>query len=636
MFDKLKSFFGFSKKEPAQPTAAPAAAPAAPVKEEKKSAPAPAAKSAPAPGSKPAPAAAPAPAPAAAAASNIPDENINLPLKAVLARLPASLSALVKTAGNGEIGISLRKVLPQLRQGSVKISFGELRQAAPPGTFLEVASQDQTMVELPLPDILSRINPSHLARMTPSKVLEAPAEVGNIFGERGQQLPQPQEAPSAPKPAASAAPVPIAPSASAPLPAPATPVKPAAPLPAPSLPKPAAAAAPAPVKPSVPLPAPSLPKPVTPSTPLPAPSLPKPPTPTPVAIPKPPAPSPLPAPSLPKPPAPTMPAPSLPKPPAPAPMPSAVPAPAVMGSETLTVTIDQVSADWPDAVKQEVKSLGLGSSSLVLPTSQIEAALKSGKITYPWKQLLSWTKPTPSATSTPNGDVMVDLPLSVMAPLFMAQHKPAKQQKKLAVGENIPDIFSGGQQVRSTPAPAPATPAPAPAPTPVAAPVPVPAMPAPSLPKPPAPMPVSLPKPPAPAPAPAVEKVPATIGEVFGQPAKKDWSPKEIVEATGALKGMAGAVIATNDGLLVAGFLPAPLKPETIGAFLPQIFGRMNQYGKELQVGDMNSLTVEFQKVPWHVVKIGPIFFAAVGKAGEPLPAAHLAVIVGELGKQMK
>jgi hypothetical protein len=84
---------------------------------------------------------------------------------------------------------------------------------------------------------------------------------------------------------------------------------------------------------------------------------------------------------------------------------------------------------------------------------------------------------------------------------------------------------------------------------------------------------------------------------------------------------------------MVAGQMPAPYKADTIGAFLPQMFGRMTQYGKELQMGDANSLQIEFNKVPWYIVKLGHIYFGAVGKAGEAFPTSLLKVIASELEK---
>ena len=97
---------------------------------------------------------------------------------------------------------------------------------------------------------------------------------------------------------------------------------------------------------------------------------------------------------------------------------------------------------------------------------------------------------------------------------------------------------------------------------------------------------------------------------------------------------MSGALIATSDGLLVAGQVPSQLKSETTAEFLPQIFGRMNQYGKQLQVGDVTSLTIKFQKVPWHVARLGHIYFAAIGRAGETFPSSLIKVIVDEMGKK--
>lgn len=279
---------------------------------------------------------------------------------------------------------------------------------------------------------------------------------------------------------------------------------------------------------------------------------------------------------------------------------------------------------------------------------QVELALKSGRIVFPWRQVALWLKPTP-LTVTPNADTAVELPLKVVAPLFIAQHKPSKAQKKLSLGENIPDVFSGGQPLRPTAAvttdayappaapvaPAPrVAPAPAPAPAPRITPAPAPAPPPPAAPSFPAPKPIAPAAPAAPAPAPA--KQPTTMGEVFGQPAKKDWAPHEIVQKASALKGMSGAIIATNDGLLVAGQVSGGVGPDTVAAFLPQIFGRLNTYGKELHVGELNSLTLEFQKVPWQVVKLGTLFFAAIGKAGESLPVSLLTVITNELAKQTR
>ena len=127
----------------------------------------------------------PHPAPSAPAAARL-----ALPLNAVLAQLPGDLQTRVNQsyAAQVEVHLSTERILPQLARGSVKISFGELRRAAPPGTFSDEDDLDQIVVELPLSEILSRLNPAMLARRPPQRKLEAPAEITGPFGPKGQGL----------------------------------------------------------------------------------------------------------------------------------------------------------------------------------------------------------------------------------------------------------------------------------------------------------------------------------------------------------------------------------------------------------------------------------------------------------------
>lgn len=560
-----------------------------------------------------------------------------MPAKIVLSRLSPELSAMVKSDGSGDLALPLKRILSQLPQGAVKLTFGEIRQAAPAGTFLDVTSQDQTYVDLPLPEILSRLSSNHLSRRPAQKTIEVPPEVGNVFGPRGEQLAQSsgdttiRRASPAPAPTPKPEPAPV--QAKAPtLPAP------------PSLPEPATAPAPAAAPqpeqkiaaPKLPLPGAS-PAPAAATAPIPAPK--------------------IPAPSLPKiepaQPKPAIPAPALPKPVVPQPV--VAKGPEVLG-ETLTVPLASLTEDWPQNVKEEISSGKLDDYSVGLPMDRIEAGLKTGKLSFSWKEIAGWLKPNPF-TSQINAETSVDLPLKIVAPLFISQHRPAKTQKKLAIDETIPDLFAGGKGpavapvAQSTPAPAPtaaapdvsaAPPAPAlPKPTlPIpAANLPKPgAVPAPSLPKPPVPQPPktspTLPVPSAPAIAPAKE--PQTLGELFGDANKKDWSPKEVVSKANTLKGIAGSLVVLQDGLMVAGELPAAFRVETTAAFVPQIFGRMMQYAKELNLGDLSSVTVECDKAPLQITKAGLIYFGVVGKAGEPLPVGQIKLIATELAKQNK
>jgi predicted regulator of Ras-like GTPase activity (Roadblock/LC7/MglB family) len=168
------------------------------------------------------------------------------------------------------------------------------------------------------------------------------------------------------------------------------------------------------------------------------------------------------------------------------------------------------------------------------------------------------------------------------------------------------------------------------------------------FPTPPAPSaPASAPEPPSPpAPLPAVapetpksqstaEATPLTsICAIFGQPGKGDWTLKEIVQKTAKLPGVSGALVAMQDGLLAAAEMPENLKPETIAAFLPQVFGRLGQYARQLEMGTLSRATLHCDGADWLIFKSGTVYFLAAGCLGKPLPGAQLEIIATELGKQ--
>src|SRR6185295_8140338 len=108
--------------------------------------------------------------------TSAPDAALALPLNAILTLLPPDFQARVNQSypSDVEIAVPLAKILPQLAHGSVKVPFGELRQTSPAGTFSDDDDLDQIMVELPLSEILSRINPALLRRRTSQKKAEVP------------------------------------------------------------------------------------------------------------------------------------------------------------------------------------------------------------------------------------------------------------------------------------------------------------------------------------------------------------------------------------------------------------------------------------------------------------------------------
>jgi predicted regulator of Ras-like GTPase activity (Roadblock/LC7/MglB family) len=310
---------------------------------------------------------------------------------------------------------------------------------------------------------------------------------------------------------------------------------------------------------------------------------------------------------------------------------AAAPEPAGNAPEVcLDAPFEVISESWPDELRSEIQKLNLSGASVSLPLRVVEPALKQGKIAFPWKVLRSWIRPAVLPTVSAHDGLMLDLPLKVIAPLFFARQKQAgASRQKVDLDENIPNLFFGFPQPDE---------------------------------------PVQEP-PPAPAAAPqetaddvifSPAQKQAGVGDtnfyVWGDSAdtprtdgtdfkKKDptvgtefmsryATPNEIVSRASALDGVVGALVALPDGLMVASKLSADLNGDTLAAFLPHIFGKVSACTKELRMGELNNLNFTVGNVPWKIFRVNSIFFAAFGRAGQPLPTAQLAALAAELDRK--
>jgi predicted regulator of Ras-like GTPase activity (Roadblock/LC7/MglB family) len=293
---------------------------------------------------------------------------------------------------------------------------------------------------------------------------------------------------------------------------------------------------------------------------------------------------------------------------------------------------------WPDTIKQEIARLNLAEAQIALPTNLVESGLKRGRIAFPWKTLRSWIRPTPLPSISVNDSVELELPLSLVAPLFISRRKSAssasKSQQKTAVDETIPNLFFGFPQPETATSTAAAV---APAAAPVAA-TPV------------APAPARIEFAPAAQPSDTnyfavndsadlaasheteFKRAPAANTDFTSRKA----SPNEVIARAAALEGVVGTLIALPDGLKVASHIPADLNGDTLAAFLPQLFNKMSQCTRELRMGELNNLNFTVGNVPWKIFRVNAVFFAAFGRAGQPLPTAQLAALAGELDRKNK
>ena len=305
---------------------------------------------------------------------------------------------------------------------------------------------------------------------------------------------------------------------------------------------------------------------------------------------------------------------------------------ATIENEAFCLPVSLIANGFPEPVLRDVASFGLTNSRVEIPLASIELGLKVGRLEFSWRELGGWLNPpSKPAQVSINGENRIALPLGLIAPLFLKSRVAAQGRRKTAVAGDIPDLFSAAGK------PIP------PAAVPVEAPVPVAAAEAAPSPQPQAPSPQpQVPRPAAQAPelpsmpAPAPKTAPTNLSELFGEPNKKSWTPNEIVQRTTQLPNVAGALIALQDGLLVATNMPSEMKTETIAAFVPQIFGRLNQYSKELQLGDTRAVGFTVDSGTIQVYNAGIIYFAAFGKAGTLLPLSELQLIASELGRHTK
>lgn len=490
-------------------------------------------------------------------------KGIELPLQPILSNLPLELQPRLKQpdAGTLTITIPLEKILAQLSRGVVKVPFGELRQAAPE-LFTDEDDRDGVMVPLPLAEILSRLNPAIITRRRVQRQVEVPAEISSPFDQRSQGLifsigPTAPESTPAPPPRQTAphAPAPVA-------------------LPphrsgitfAPTPPPPSAAPAP--------LNAPALNSPSH-------------------------APQDL---SSSQPPAAAAPVPPAPKP--------------AGDTNPLFVNLTALAEGWPETVRHELVQLNLVDAKVALPAEVVERALKQGRVAFTWKTLRSWIKPAPLPVVSAHDSLVLELPLKIVAPPFLARQKEAsKLQKKVVVDDEIPNLFFG------FPKPESASPGAAARAT---------------------------------APRPKSEDTNFyTWDDTTDRPrlqedetkrgpgpgtrfVTKYATPNEVVSRAAALEGVAGALIALPDGLMVANRLPAAVNGDTLAAFLPQIFAKVNQCTKELRMGELNNINFTVGNIPWKIFRVNAIFFAAFGRVGEPLPTAQLAALATELDHSPK
>ena len=492
-------------------------------------------------------------------------EVASLSLRAILEKLPPELHAIINQMPEPGVKIMLpvNTILKQLPGGAVRMSLASLLRQAPPGTFRKTEVEEKQMVDVPLAEIFKNVDAKRLGRRSDQRRYNVPDDAAGLFGKNGTSRSvtgganaEAESQRAATHEAAASAPQPKP----APAPQPVPQVTPARIVRMPGLAPAAPAASNGNVHAHIPAPAP-------------------------VSAPKPRA--------------------------------TAVGG----GNGELMISFVELASGWPEGIRGEF-TLVPGDTKLVIPAQAVGPGLQKGKVAFPWSQVRMWMRPGFNGTVGIADDFELVFPLKIVAPAFVAATGATKRREAAEIDHSLPDFFgpSAGQSAR----PAPAAPAPVAAPSAVLPPAEVAAplaMPAVEAPEPIAPplkfslvreepaaiveaAPLSIP-PSAPVAAPAVESVS---------------SPAELVRQACAIPGVTGALIALEEGLVVAQKLPPGFSADTFAAFMPQIFGRLERYTAEMQLGAATEITIQSEHGPCHIARSGKMYFGALGRAGERLP----------------
>lgn len=313
------------------------------------------------------------------------------------------------------------------------------------------------------------------------------------------------------------------------------------------------------------------------------------------------------------------------------PAPSVTPKPQAPSSSglngELVISFVELASGWPEGIRSEL-SLVPGDTKLVIPAPSVSAGLQKGKVVFPWSQVRMWLRPALSGATAIPEDFELIFPLRIMAPAFVAATGATKRREAAEIDHSLPDFFGPAAGQKATPEPLTAEVAPV---AESAAPVAPPAA-------------DHVPSASEPVPGPlkftVVREEPIALVEAIlpaaplvatpAPPEEVASSPAEIVVRACGLPGVAGAVVALEEGLVIAQSLPPGFSADTFAAFMPQIFGRLEKYTAEMQLGAASEITIQSEHGPCHIARRGKLYFGTLGRAGERLPE-HLGNLANQL-----
>ena len=344
---------------------------------------------------------------------------------------------------------------------------------------------------------------------------------------------------------------------------------------------------------------------------------------------------------------------------APAPVTSAAPSPSATsmppGENEIALPLAPVVAGLPPELRAKIMSVPPPGLTINVPVETVLAQLPFGAVKISFGELRQLAASIFVNSGGEHDVKMVGLPLNEILPRLNPALLARRTGQKIEVGEEIKGPF-GGKNAGVTFTTQPLKPASPPPPVPradrpaVSVESPLPAAPIafrlpPGMER---TKPAEVPVPPPPEKKSAdsnfyvwgdTDETPKSEENILRAAPPTDFTsrqaqPKEVVARALALPGVVGVLVTLPDGLLVASEVPATFNADTLAAFIPQLFERMNQSAKELRMGALNNVSFTVGNVPWRIYRVNSVYLAAFGRAGEALPAAELARLAGELDRK--
>ena len=262
-------------------------------------------------------------------------------------------------------------------------------------------------------------------------------------------------------------------------------------------------------------------------------------------------------------------------------------APTGFVSIALTAVLDHL----PDAIKGEAQRIAKD-TTIQFPANDLGNVLKTGKINFTWSQLIGWMKPAQSSSGG-SGGTQVNLPLKAVVGPFMA----AMRQNPLPADAESPKEDIAGMFIsKST---------------------------------------TATPPPSSVADTTIATKSDIHLGELLGDPDKRNWTPMEIVQRVAGLPGVSGSFISLLEGQIAAADM-SDTKFDLVAFKIPKLYRTTAEQVEEMNLGQPSYLSFSVEGVPWLIFKVGSIFFTVQGRSGDLLPVARLQSIAIEIGHQRK